>query len=80
MSFNVDVVASASLKRVEHNIQYCSLAVLYYDYLLTLKDEIEYVWKQKWRISTFLYVLCRYALIANILYFLSISQGIPGMR
>jgi hypothetical protein len=45
-----------------------------------MKDEIEYVWKQRWRFSTFLYVLCRYALVTNTLYALSISQRIPGMR
>ncbi|KAJ2928709.1 hypothetical protein H1R20_g8392, partial [Candolleomyces eurysporus] len=79
MSSYADVVASESLKRVELNFQYCSLTVLFYDYLLTLRDEIEYVWKQKWRNSTCLYVLCRYALVANVLYVLSVSQT-TGMR
>jgi Family of unknown function (DUF6533) len=43
-------------------------ALLYYDYLMTLPEEIEYVWKAPWRISTLLYVFCRYALVANLFF------------
>lgn len=35
--------------------------------------EIQYLWTSKFRFSTFLYILCRYALLANVLYLLDIA-------
>ena len=48
-------------------------ALLYYDYALTFPDEIKYIWKDKFRLSTVLYICCRYAMVANVLYLLAIS-------
>ncbi|KAG6899985.1 hypothetical protein C0995_004560 [Termitomyces sp. Mi166 len=55
-------------------IQYASIALIYYDYVLTLRTEVTYMWRSKFRISTLLYILTRYALVANILYLLAISS------
>ncbi|KAJ3986295.1 hypothetical protein F5890DRAFT_1572421 [Lentinula detonsa] len=35
--------------------------------------EVEYLWTTKFRLSTFLYILCRYALLANTLYLVDIA-------
>ncbi|THH29049.1 hypothetical protein EUX98_g5149 [Antrodiella citrinella] len=35
--------------------------------------EVKYIWKDKFRLSTVLYIFCRYALVANVLYILAIS-------
>ncbi|KAE9406314.1 hypothetical protein BT96DRAFT_811154, partial [Gymnopus androsaceus JB14] len=43
------------------------------DYALTFPTEVQYIWSSKFRWSTFLYVLCRYALLANVLYLLDIA-------
>ncbi|KAJ3866998.1 hypothetical protein EV359DRAFT_35452, partial [Lentinula novae-zelandiae] len=43
------------------------------DYALTFPMEIQYLWTSKFRFSTFLYILCRYALLANVLYLLDIA-------
>ena len=43
-------------------------ALLAYDSLLTLVEEVPYIWKQKWKLGTALYLLARYA---NILYILT---------
>jgi Family of unknown function (DUF6533) len=51
-------------------------ALLYYDYALTFGMEVKYMWGQKFRISTVLYIWCRYALVANIIYLLTISGKI----
>ncbi|KAJ7858779.1 hypothetical protein B0H13DRAFT_1640336 [Mycena leptocephala] len=59
---------------VEFRLQYSSLALLYYDYALTLPKEVRYVWKQRFRLSTALYICCRYALVANILYLLAVAE------
>ncbi|KAJ6483136.1 hypothetical protein C8R45DRAFT_830398, partial [Mycena sanguinolenta] len=49
-------------------------ALLYYDYTLTFPREVQYIWKQKFRLSTALYIGCRYAMIANVLYLLAIAN------
>ncbi|KAJ3967650.1 hypothetical protein EV361DRAFT_806919, partial [Lentinula raphanica] len=43
------------------------------DYALTFPMEVQYSWTSKVRLSTFLYILCRYALLANVLYLLDIA-------
>ncbi|KAG2011098.1 hypothetical protein CC2G_011249 [Coprinopsis cinerea AmutBmut pab1-1] len=68
------------LKRIEYTLQFCSLTILYFDYLLTLPDEIKYIWLRKWRLSTLFYFFCRYALVANLLYLLSISEDYTGVE
>ncbi|KAH6884660.1 hypothetical protein BKA70DRAFT_1339483 [Coprinopsis sp. MPI-PUGE-AT-0042] len=68
------------LKRLEYILQFASIAVLYYDYMLTLKDEITYIWMRKWKLSTLFYFCCRYALLANLLYLLAISEDLTGLK
>ncbi|KAJ7229514.1 hypothetical protein C8J57DRAFT_1067185, partial [Mycena rebaudengoi] len=55
-------------------LQYSSLALLYYDFALTLPKEVRYIWSQKFRLSTALYICCRDALVANVLYLLAIAH------
>ncbi|EJD05291.1 uncharacterized protein FOMMEDRAFT_154522 [Fomitiporia mediterranea MF3/22] len=50
------------------------IALLYYDYALTVGLEVKHVWRGKFRISTILYFCCRYALIANVIYLLAIAK------
>ena len=56
------------------------VALLYYDYMLTFLDEVEYIWSQPRKLTTVFYVLCRYALIANPLYLLSVSTELLEVR
>ncbi|KAJ6483129.1 hypothetical protein C8R45DRAFT_830356, partial [Mycena sanguinolenta] len=49
-------------------------ALVYYDYTLTFPREVQYIWKQKFRLSTALYIGCRYAMVANVLYLLAITN------
>ncbi|KAJ3929387.1 MAG: hypothetical protein NXY57DRAFT_1016850 [Lentinula lateritia] len=53
---------------LQFDIQWASI-----DYALTFPMEIQYLWTSKFRFSTFLYILCRYALLANVLYLLDIA-------
>ncbi|KAJ3986009.1 hypothetical protein F5890DRAFT_1385045, partial [Lentinula detonsa] len=48
--------------------------LLYYDWLLTIPEEVEYIWKARLSFSTVFYIFCRYALLANVLYLLEISN------
>ncbi|KAF5319605.1 hypothetical protein D9619_008352 [Psilocybe cf. subviscida] len=68
-------IAAAAQHFLQFRIQYASIALLYWDYVLTLRDEIEYLWSRKgWlKLSNLLYILCRYALLANVLYLLAVS-------
>ncbi|KAJ3796538.1 hypothetical protein GGU11DRAFT_830742, partial [Lentinula aff. detonsa] len=62
-------------------MQYSSLAVLYYDYVLTFADEIRYIWRLRslTQISTLLYICCRYALPGNLLYLLANTGTLGGI-
>lgn len=46
-------------------------AFLYYDYGLTFDEEVEHIWGMNFSSSTLLYILCRYAMLANLLYLLA---------
>ncbi|KZV72530.1 hypothetical protein PENSPDRAFT_663670 [Peniophora sp. CONT] len=73
---------------LQYAIQSSSLALLYYDYILTFPSEIRYIWRipttWPWQgslrnsVSTALYFFCRYSLLANVLYFLAISGTLGG--
>ncbi|KAE9399229.1 hypothetical protein BT96DRAFT_820860, partial [Gymnopus androsaceus JB14] len=54
-------------------------ALLYYDYALTFPEEVELIWGVKFTPSTLLYILCRYAMLANLLYALAFLDKI-GLR
>ncbi|KAF8069929.1 hypothetical protein FPV67DRAFT_992986 [Lyophyllum atratum] len=65
-----------------HLIQFCiqwsSIALLYYDYVLTFSMEVQYIWTKKFRISTVLYFCCRYSLVANVVYLFTIANKITA--
>ncbi|KAJ3760382.1 hypothetical protein EV360DRAFT_39924, partial [Lentinula raphanica] len=58
---------------IKFRMQYSSLAILYYDYVLTFADEVRYVWRLRslTQVSTLLYICCRYAIPGNLLYLLA---------
>ncbi|KAF9002749.1 hypothetical protein BDQ17DRAFT_1356744 [Cyathus striatus] len=64
---------------IQFCLQYSSLALLYYDYFLTLGREIKYIWFGKIRLSTLLYVFCRYAMVANVIFALALTNKLPSM-
>lgn len=41
-----------------------NLALIWYEYIITLQDEINLVWHRKWNISTYFFVASRYSLLA----------------
>ncbi|KAG2021364.1 hypothetical protein CC2G_006610 [Coprinopsis cinerea AmutBmut pab1-1] len=80
MSASHDDVENILLQRADYSIQVASIVILYYDYILTLPDEITYIWTLSRKTTTTLYAFCRYALIANLLHFLYKTPGVDGMR
>jgi len=67
------VLTRLSLIVVQFYIEYASIALLYYDYALTFRMEVKYIWSEKFRFSTVLYIWCRYALITNVIFVLTLS-------
>ncbi|KAE9406268.1 hypothetical protein BT96DRAFT_915496 [Gymnopus androsaceus JB14] len=65
----------AGINYLEYEIQYASIVLIWYDWILMLPMEIKYIWGAKIRVSTVIYILCHYALLANILYILAISNA-----
>lgn len=68
------MASKAATHYLQFDIQWSSLALLFYDYALTFPSEVKYIWGSKMRLSTFLYIFCRYALVANVLYLLAIAN------
>ncbi|KAJ4470094.1 hypothetical protein J3R30DRAFT_3538155 [Lentinula aciculospora] len=54
--------------RISQDFTWASIALLYYDYGTTLDEEVEYIWGMRFSSSTLLYILCHYAMLANLLY------------
>ncbi|KAJ8689761.1 hypothetical protein PTI98_012628 [Pleurotus ostreatus] len=75
------MASKAATHYLQFDIQWSSLALLFYDYALTFPSEVKYIWGSKMRLSTFLYIFCRYALVANVLYLLAIANQLKqGVR
>ncbi|TFK33950.1 hypothetical protein BDQ12DRAFT_637022 [Crucibulum laeve] len=70
---------TTSARIIQLSIQYSSIALVYYDYILTLDDEVKYIWRAKFRLSNVLYFFCRYAMLANIIYLLAVVDKLPKM-
>ena len=51
--------------------------MLYWDYLLTLPDEIKYIWRKKFRFTTLLYMGCRFGLLSNTIYLFALANKLP---
>jgi hypothetical protein len=49
-----------------------SAAFLYYDYIFTLPAEIQYIWRGKYSYMTLLFLGCRFGLVGNMIYLLTL--------
>ncbi|KAF9527632.1 hypothetical protein CPB83DRAFT_895037 [Crepidotus variabilis] len=77
MSTSTSTASQVATTILRFNIQYASIAVLYYDYSLTWTREVQYFWARKPSVSTFLLVCCRYYLVANVVYALALADKLP---
>ncbi|KAF8649268.1 hypothetical protein AX16_005920 [Volvariella volvacea WC 439] len=55
-------------------------ALLYYDYVLTFPAEVRYIWQEKFKLSSALYICCRYALVSNVVYLLALANKLESVR
>jgi len=51
------------------------IAVLVYDYALLIGEEVELMWSTKFRLSTLLYFIIRYPVIARLLFYVFHTDG-----
>ncbi|TFK35294.1 hypothetical protein BDQ12DRAFT_655661 [Crucibulum laeve] len=70
----------SSVRFIKLSIQFSSLALIYYDYILTFDDEVRYMWQKKFRRTTLAYIFCRFAMIGNIIYMLAVVDKLKIMR
>ncbi|KAJ3992494.1 hypothetical protein F5050DRAFT_1788344 [Lentinula boryana] len=71
---STNIGATVNTHYLQYDVTWASIVLLYYDWLLTIPEEVEYIWKARLSLTTVFYVLCRYALLANVLYLLEISN------
>lgn len=55
-------------------------AILYYDYALTFSREVTHIWSRKPNLSTVLYLLCRHAMVGNVIFGLAAAGELKTMR
>ncbi|KAK7685440.1 hypothetical protein QCA50_011303 [Cerrena zonata] len=70
--------SKAATHYLQFDIQWASIALLFFDYALTFPLEVKYIWRYKYQHSLILYIFCRYALLANVLYLLAIAGKISA--
>ncbi|KAJ7741821.1 hypothetical protein B0H16DRAFT_1028056 [Mycena metata] len=81
LTMTSNTINAAATHFLQFRLQYSSIALVYYDFALTFPKEVMYIWREKFRLSTALYIGCRYALIANVLYLLAIAKTLgSGVR
>jgi len=59
--------------------QFSTITLLWYDYSLTWTREVKHFWMKPFKLSTALYILCRYGMVANVLYTLALANKLPLM-
>ncbi|EIN08183.1 hypothetical protein PUNSTDRAFT_134577 [Punctularia strigosozonata HHB-11173 SS5] len=64
LSILVDTISDLS---IQERIETSSLALFAYEYLITLSEEIEKVWKQPWTSASILFMLNRYYTMLELL-------------
>ncbi|KAL4256509.1 DUF6533 domain-containing protein [Pleurotus pulmonarius] len=75
------MATQSAIHYLQFEIQWSSIALLFYDYALPLPLEVKYIWGSKVQLPTILYIFCRYALVGNVLYLLAIADQLKqGVR
>lgn len=66
----IAVTGSSSFSSGESSTETCTSALLVYESLSVLPDEIKYIWKKKFTLTTFLYLSIRYGTLSLVIWFL----------
>ncbi|KZT72286.1 hypothetical protein DAEQUDRAFT_722950 [Daedalea quercina L-15889] len=65
---------------LQNTLYYSAVALCCYDYLLTLGDEIAYVWRSKRRLSALLFCGFRYPALLNTVFMILGSRAFPSWQ
>ncbi|EFI27848.1 hypothetical protein CC1G_14341 [Coprinopsis cinerea okayama7 len=79
----MDTIKQDSVRRhrfVQFCIQFASLTLVYYDYLLTLGREVQYVWRRKFHVLTVIFFFCRYSTISNVVFLFGLVHKFDKIR
>ncbi|TEB33537.1 hypothetical protein FA13DRAFT_1789954 [Coprinellus micaceus] len=63
---------------VQFLVQYASITLIYYDFILTFEREVKYIWRRPRSWAMLLVVCCRYSLIANVVFALGLVNKLDG--
>ncbi|KAF5341641.1 hypothetical protein D9611_002080 [Ephemerocybe angulata] len=63
---------------VQFCVQYASVTLIYYDWVLTFEREVKYIWRRPASIAMVLVVFCRYSLVANVVFALGLVDKLNG--
>lgn len=63
---------------VQFLVQYASITLIYYDFVLTFEREVKYIWRRPRSWAMFLVVCCRYSLVANVIFALGLVNKLAG--
>ena len=85
------LASMGALGGCNRSVQFCDLrvalaALMLYDWLLTVDDELDLVWRQKMTVSSWILVMNRAAIIVNGLNFFlgsfsaKVSPNVPAIR
>ncbi|KIM38898.1 hypothetical protein M413DRAFT_75596 [Hebeloma cylindrosporum] len=78
--FNIRRLVGLSPIFYESLSLFTSIALLWYDYAITWTREVQYFWTKRFTLSTALYILCRYGMVASVVYTLALAGKLPKMR
>ncbi|KAG2018456.1 hypothetical protein CC2G_007885 [Coprinopsis cinerea AmutBmut pab1-1] len=76
----MDTIKQDSVRFVQFCIQFASLTLVYYDYLLTLGREVQYVWRRKFHVLTVIFFFCRYSTISNVVFLFGLVHKFDKIR
>ena len=79
-SIQYSTIGGLTIYHILPSLLITSIALLWYDYALTWTREAQYFWTKRFTLSTALYIICRYGMVANVLYTLALANKLPTMR
>ncbi|KAF9456970.1 hypothetical protein BDZ94DRAFT_1314628 [Collybia nuda] len=71
----VEILAALHSLQLLHYLVLSSFVVLVYDHILTIKDEVQYVWKHRWTPFSILFLVNRYFALPTITAYLWLTLG-----
>ncbi|THG96897.1 hypothetical protein EW026_g5016 [Hermanssonia centrifuga] len=70
---NDEIIAELRRTQVYSFVVYCMNALIAYEYIITVNQEVTMIWKRKWTIVTWIFFANRYLMVLN-----AVSDSLPA--